>query len=223
MKRSEINIEIERAKTILEEIKFKLPPFAYWPPEAWKKNDVDNFRIKQNGLGWDITDFGSGEFEKIGAIIFTLRNGNYQNKNLGTPYAEKIIVLKPEQEIPLHFHWEKTEDIINRGGGVFMVQLYNSKSDHTVDYESDLSVYCDGVKKDVGAGGILELEPGESITLTPEVYHRFWAKPGHGYLVCGEVSSINDDTTDNYFAVERKRYADILEDEKPIHLLCNEY
>jgi len=75
----------------------------------------------------------------------------------------------------------------------------------------------------VKAGGVLELMPGESITLTPRVYHRFWAKVGKGPLVCGEVSSVNDDNTDNHFAVETRRFAEIEEDEKPRHLLCNEY
>lgn len=223
MKRSEINREIELAKEVLGNINFCLPPFAYWSPEKWKGDDGDFSRIKLNGLGWDITDFGSNDFEKTGAVIFTLRNGNYQNPEEGTPYAEKVIVLKPGQQIPFHFHTEKNEDIINRGGGIFMTRLFNSNKDRTIDYENDVVVYCDGVKKTVRAGGILELMPGESITLTPGVYHRLWAKEGHGILVCGEVSSINDDRTDNVFAEPAKRFSDIEEDESPVHLLCNEY
>ncbi|NLC26145.1 MAG: D-lyxose/D-mannose family sugar isomerase, partial [Fastidiosipila sp.] len=38
------------------------------------------------------------------------------------------------------------------------------------------------------------------MTLTPYIYHEFWAKSGDGDLVVGEVSAINDDSTDNHFA-----------------------
>jgi D-lyxose ketol-isomerase len=223
MKRSEINTEIQRAKELLAANGFALPPFAHWSPAEWKRAGAEHERLRVNGLGWDITDFGSGEFDRVGAVIFTLRNGNYRNPREGTPYAEKVIVLKPGQQLPLHFHWEKTEDIINRAGGVLVLELFNARPDETVDRDSPVTVYCDGVSRGLPAGGTLELGPGESITITPRLFHRFWAKKGAGTLVCGEVSSLNDDRTDNCFAEKTKRFAEIEEDEPPVHLLCNEY
>jgi hypothetical protein len=223
MKRSKINREIEQAKALFSRHGTFLPPFAHWSPEEWGKTGAAHRRISLNGLGWDITDFGSDDFDRTGAVIFTVRNGNYANPGEGTPYAEKLIVLKPGQQIPLHFHREKTEDIINRGGGVFMVELFKAKADDTVDRESAVTAYCDGIQRTVKAGGILQLVPGESITLTPRIFHRFWAKESEGTLICGEVSSVNDDRTDNFFAEKTKRFADIAEDEPPLHLLCNEY
>ena len=32
--------------------------------------------IRDNQLGWDITDFGQGRFEELGLVVFTIRNGN---------------------------------------------------------------------------------------------------------------------------------------------------
>ena len=44
-----------------------------------------------------------------------------------------------------------------------------------------------------------------------------------GDCIIGEVSKVNDDHTDNFFLDPIARFADIEEDEPPIHLLCNEY
>ena len=223
MKRSEINEAISTALAELEKHSFILPPFGYWSPQEWLQIGGDCARIKANGLGWDITDFGSGNFDNIGAVLFTLRNGNYAHPETGTPYAEKIIVMKPGQLIPLHFHWSKTEDIINRGGGIMVMELYNALDDDSVDNLSPVTVYCDGCTRTIEAGNVIELMPGESITLTPRLYHRFWAATNGGILICGEVSTVNDDSTDNCFAEPVSRFADIEEDEAPIRLLANEY
>ena len=41
-------------------------------------------------------------------------------------YAEKLLVVKEGQMAPMHFHWNKMEDIINRGGGNVLITVYNS-------------------------------------------------------------------------------------------------
>ena len=81
----------------------------------------------------------------------------------------------------------------------------------------------DGVKYQVQPGDILELHPGESITLTREHFHKFWAKKGHGPVLIGEVSTVNDDYSDNIFYEEVSRFSDIIEDEEPMHLLYDDY
>ena len=63
-------------------------------------------------------------FENIGFSLFTCRNGNI-NKSSSKKYAEKYIMIKQNQEFPFHFHWQKTEDIINRGGGTLLITVYN--------------------------------------------------------------------------------------------------
>ena len=79
MKRSELNSIIEDTIKFMEDRGLPLPPFAYWGVPEWKAAGKENEEIVENMLGWDITDFGSGDFEKIGLTIFTFRNGNFYN------------------------------------------------------------------------------------------------------------------------------------------------
>ena len=225
MRRSEINSAISNAKKRLEEFKISLPMFGYWTPEEWKKNKGIISRMKERMLGWDVTDFGSGDFKTCGAVLFTVRNGDKNDSENKAPYAEKYIILsdKTEQKIPLHYHIEKTEDIINRGGGVLVVQLYNKSEDGGLDTINDVEVYMDAVKHVVPAGGYVEVLPGNSITLEPFVYHSFCAKKDEGLLIVGEVSKVNDDNCDNVFYEKSERFCEIKEDEKVLHPLVNEY
>jgi D-lyxose ketol-isomerase len=227
VKRSEINSAIEYAVERFREHKIALPSFAYWKPEQWRKMSGKARRIILACMGWDVTDLGLGKFEEIGGVLFTVRNGvpgtGNQGVSTGVPYCEKYIVLMEGQCLPLHMHWSKTEDIINRAGGVLMMELYNSTEDEEVDSSSSVLFVCDGLEREIEAGEPFELLPGESITLIPGLYHRFWAKKGQGCLICGEVSSVNDDNTDNRFAEPSSRFSEILEDEEPRWLLCNEY
>lgn len=224
MKRSEINQRIIWAKNLLDKNNIKLPVFGSWELDEWKEKKCLINRIKKTMLGWDVTDFGSNDFNSTGAVLFTIRNGNIDEKDCGTPYAEKVILMKEGQVLPLHFHFSKIEDIINRGGGVLILQLYHSKEDGSIDENKDITVFCDGISKTVKAGESIEILPGNSITLTPYVYHRFIAKEDAGDLVVGEVSKINDDNEDNRFAKENaNRFSEIIEDEKILHPLCNEY
>ena len=225
MKRSHINGAIAYTIDMLNKENIKLPKFAYWNLDDWKKHEGELSNIKKIMLGWDVTDFGLGDFDKMGAVLFTIRNGHLEDTNAGTPYAEKLIFLKDKypQEIPYHFHRAKTEDIINRGGGVLELQLYNSYPDDSLDEKSDIYVKMDGFIRKFPAGSIIEIEKGESITLQPGLYHRFCAKKGCGDLIVGEVSSINDDTKDNIFLSPSDRFVNIIEDEAITYLLCNEY
>ena len=179
--------------------------------------------VKKTMLGWDITDYGCGEFEKLGTVLFTIRNGDQSDASVGTPYAEKLLFVLDGQRLPLHCHRKKTEDIINRGGGDMFMILYGSDANGGVDRESDVTLYCDGMPKTVKAGERFIVTRGNSVTLTPGIYHIFGAEAGRGDLIAWEVSSINDDNTDNYFAEEVSRFAGIEEDEPPLRILCNEY
>lgn len=225
MKRSEINEAIQHVKNLLDQINFKLPAFGYWSIEEWKQNKGSIETIVQTMQGWDITDFGSGDFLKVGAVLFTIRNGKLNDRSVGTPYAEKVIILRheTEQQIPMHCHEMKTEDIINRGGGILVLELYNSTPDGKLDKENDVFVYMDGIRRRFKPGELVEVIQGNSITITPRLFHRFWAKRGEGDLVAGEISSINDDNTDNIFLKKALRFAKIEEDEASLHPLVNEY
>ena len=223
MKRSEINSAIKWAEKLLEQRKITLPPFARKAADDW--DDERDALIKKTMLGWDITDFGLNTFDKMGAVLFTVRNGDPANLEGSVPYCEKYILLKDGncQEIPMHYHIFKTEDIINRGGGILCVQVCHKKEDGTVDMQTPVEVYMDGVMYTFKPDEIIEVEPGASIRLTPYVYHRFYAKTGAGDLVVGEVSRVNDDHNDNVFAEPKNRFCSPDEDEPKYRLLVNEY
>lgn len=223
MKRSEINAIMRKTVEFLRGQNFSLPPFAFWGPEDWEKKGDEVDEIRECMLGWDITDFGSGNFQKVGLVIFTLRNGHFTNsKYTAKTYCEKILIAGEEQVTPLHFHWSKMEDIINRGGGNLIVQLYNSTEEGGLA-ESDVEVSIDGIRRKVKAGSIISLRPGESICLPPRLYHKFWGEKGKGTVLLGEVSKVNDDRVDNRFYEKIGRFPGIEEDEKPLYLLCWEY
>lgn len=224
MKRSQINEILCQAMDLVKQYGIALPPFGDWTPQDWAEKGHECDEIRDNMLGWDITDYGLGDFDKIGLTLFTIRNGSQKDpKRYPKPYAEKLLISKEGQVCPMHFHRFKMEDIINRAGGVMMMQLYNSKPDGSLDRESDVTFVSDGVRKTVAAGTVLEMKTGESITLTQGMYHAFWAKEGCGTTLIGEVSMCNDDETDNRFYEQMGRFPEIEEDEAPIRYLCNEY
>jgi D-lyxose ketol-isomerase len=220
MKRNEINRYIKEAEAILSNSNFLLPPWASWSIKDWKKNKIDCSNIFESSLGWDLTDFGSGDYLTTGLLLITIRNGN--NSFDIKPYAEKIMIIKENQETPFHFHWRKTEDIINRGGGNLVIELYNSDKDE--EYTNESVVFLtDGMKREVAAGGRVVLIPGESITLKTGIYHRFCAEEGSGIVMAGEVSMTNDDAGDNRFYDAPGRFPEIIEDEEPYRLLVGDY
>ena len=223
MKRSIINATIEEAKALFAKHGFKLPPFAFWTPAEWQEKGPEVDEIRTNALGWDVTDFGADDFDNFGLLLFTIRNGNYNHpEQYPKGYAEKIMMVKENQLTPYHFHWKKREDIINRGGGELVLVLYKSTADEKLSDEP-FSVSIDGVRHDCAPGETVVLKPGESICLEPYIYHKFYAQPGKGTVVVGEVSDVNDDANDNCFLEPLPRYPTLEEDEDAIHLLCNEY
>ena len=79
MKRSEINAILSEAMRFIDSFHFALPPFAYWKPEEWAKKGPECNEIRDNMLGWDITDYGLGRFSEVGLVLITIRNGNQNN------------------------------------------------------------------------------------------------------------------------------------------------
>ncbi|MDR0838780.1 MAG: D-lyxose/D-mannose family sugar isomerase [Oscillospiraceae bacterium] len=222
MKRSEINKILLDADAFIAEMGFALPPFAHFTPERWRDLGAQYDEIRDNMLGWDVTDYGHGSFPDIGLTLFTLRNGSLTDARYTKKYAEKLLISGENQVCPMHFHFSKTEDIINRGGGTLLMELWKSAPDGEKSAEP-FSVSFDGERRNIAAGAVVELRPGMSVTLEPYVYHAFWAQPGRGRVLIGEVSSVNDDNTDNRFYEPQGRFPTIEEDEEPVWLLCNEY
>jgi len=222
MKRSEINRLIRDSLEFFEKCRFRLPIWATWSPEQWRGQKEEVGEIVENMLGWDLTDFGSGDFAKRGLILFTLRNGSLEDSGRRKPYAEKVMVVRENQETPLHFHWNKMEDVINRGGGNLIIELYGSTKEEDLS-EDPFLVKIDGIKRTVEPEAKVVLTPGESICLEPFIYHRFYGESGQGKVLVGEVSTVNDDRRDNRFYEAVGRFPEIEEDEKPLYLLVTDY
>jgi D-lyxose ketol-isomerase len=223
MKRSRINHVMAEADEMIRQYGFVLPPFAYWTPDEFKaKRDVARNVITAR-CGWDITDYGDGRYDEMGLFLFTLRNGRLADlkRGGGMCYAEKLLISRQDQLSPMHTHVIKAEDIINRGGATLVVELYGSDDDGNFAEDRGGTVYCDGIQHDFGPGEKLKLSPGESVTLMPGDWHAFWGEGGD--VLIGEVSTVNDDETDNIFREPIGRFAEIEEDEAPTHLLVSDY
>lgn len=223
MTRSEINRIIRAAEAFMASFGYVLPPFANWGPEemAARKQEIGN--IIDAGLGWDITDFGMGDFEKNGLLLFAARNGQLSDlqRGGGMLYAEKAMISRQNQVTPNHTHILKTEDIINRGGGTLVVELFGGR-DGFCDLRSGTTVHCDGISRTLPPGGRVHLQPGESVTLRPGDWHSFWAEGSDVFVA--EVSTVNDDAVDNIFHDSRvTRFSGIKEDEEPYRLLVPDY
>ena len=162
--------------------------------------------------------------------LFTVRNGRHNDLSYPKTYAEKLILDPENQRAPAHFHKSKREDIICRFGGNMLVKLISADQNNEPSYRP---VVCsvDGVRTELPAGAVVRLEPGQSVTIPPRTIHQFWGEKGTGipingkrYTVSSEISSVCDDFTDNFFFDDSLlRFPEIIEDENPQNLLCQEY
>ena len=223
MKRSRINDIMAAADEMIRSYGFRLPPFAYWTPDEFKARAGEARAVIAARCGWDITDYGAGRYDEMGLFLFTLRNGRLADlqRGGGMCYAEKLLISKQDQLSPMHTHVIKAEDIINRGGATLVIELYGSDADGNFDEHAGGTVMCDGIRRDFGPGEKLKLAPGESVTLMPGDWHAFWGEGGD--VLIGEVSTVNDDETDNIFREPIGRFARIEEDVAPTHLLVSDY
>jgi D-lyxose ketol-isomerase len=223
MTRSRINEIMAAADEMIRHYGFVLPPFAYWTPDQFRAQKAKAGRIIGSRMGWDITDYGQGRFDEMGLFLFTLRNGELSDlqRGGGMCYAEKLLISRQDQLSPMHTHVIKAEDIINRGGATLVIELFGSDDQGKFARDRGGVVRCDGIERVYGPGDKLKLAPGESVTLMPGDWHAFWGEGGD--VLIGEVSTVNDDLTDNIFVEPIGRFAEIEEDVAPTHLLVSDY
>jgi D-lyxose ketol-isomerase len=227
--RSQLEASIGLAKNVFAKFTIALPPFAFWTAADWHDAGPEYDEIRECMLGWDVTDFGSGDFRRIGRTLFTLRNGLANDARYPKGYAEKLILDPEGQRAPAHFHRTKREDIINRAGGNIVVQLTPVDACDRPGSGS-LEVRIDGCRRTVPAGELIRLRPGESLCIPPRTIHQFWGEEGTGlnidgigYTVSSEVSSVCDDRSDNFFLDPMTRFPRIHDDVPRRHYLCHEY
>lgn len=207
MKRSEINKLINFSLNYFKKNKFYLPEWSKWKLDKWANNKILAKKLCNLQLGWDITDFGRKNFSMEGLILFSLRNGDKNNKK-DIQYAEKLLLMLPGQKIPYHFHKLKKEDIINKFGGKLELKFYKNNKEK-------IEIDIDRQKKILKCKQKLEIKIGQSVYIPPKLIHSFAvSKKNKSPLIIGEVSSINDDDNDNYFPNKNIRFSKIIEDEK---------
>lgn len=223
MKRSRVNAIMAEADDFIRSHGFALPPFAYWTPEEFCAKQSIAANVIAARCGWDITDYGAARYDEMGLFLFTLRNGKLSDlqRGGGMCYAEKLLISRQDQLSPMHTHVIKAEDIINRGGAALVVELFGSDDNGAFAEDRGGSVMCDGLYREFGPGEKLKLAPGESVTLMPGDWHAFWGEGGD--VLIGEVSTVNDDETDNIFRDHIGRFATVEEDSAPTHLLVSDY
>ena len=132
-----------------------------------------------------------------------------------------MMISGDRQLAPMHRHNIKTEDIINRGGGDLVLELYPAHPDGSINRDAGVEVLSDAVPVRLVKGEHLRLKPGQSVTLPPSVWHAFWAEGGRCLIT--EVWTVNDDLTDNVFEDPIGRFPQIIEDVPATRLLVTDY
>jgi D-lyxose ketol-isomerase len=238
VKRSEINATILLARDFFEAYRFKLPRWAAWSVVNWGYSGEEMQAIRDCQLGWDVTDFGLGNFPTQGMTTFMLRNGvpssppvqeasdeqipETTSEGLNRHYSEKIMLVQLHQTIPLLALKQRTHDLINRGGGDLVIQVYQSTPENELDEKNRVPLQVNGIAYNVKAGGIVRLVPGDGVTLQPGVFHKYW--PEKASCIVGNISTTCDETNDYlFFDPNCQRFPEIEPDESPIHLLHYEY
>lgn len=217
MKRSQINRVITEDIGFIKQLGFCLPPFAVWTAADWRGKGAEYHNILLNGLGWDVADYGSGDFARYRIAALKIRGGNRESGIYNKPYAENLLILEAGQKCPMHFHPNKIEDLINRGGGDFLIALYNSgEKDGLLD--TPVEILMDGRIFTVKAGEPVRVKPGESISLKPRQYHTFWAEDKK--VLFGEVTMASNA---HHFYGKAPGTTEIEEDEPKKYLLTRDY
>lgn len=73
---------------------FEIPTFCKWIPADWADKGAEYNEIRDNMLGWDITDYGLGKFDEVGFLLITIRNGNLKMDKYTKTYAEKLLTMR---------------------------------------------------------------------------------------------------------------------------------
>lgn len=210
---------------LLAKRRISLQPQAYWNLETWYEHRDSVEEIRKRGIGWDLTDWGSEDFHKIGLLLYAISNGIIDTKTgmpLNQPYAQKILIARENQVTPTHHHWSKMEDIIVLAGGELDIKLHNVASNDKLDTENEVRIMRNNIWEVYQPGTVITLAPGERVRVEQKHYHKFW---GHRSTVfVEEISTVNDDKADNCFLPEDKvtRFPNIEEDQPPKYLLCTE-
>ena len=220
MKRSDVNDNIGLAKDLFAAHRLVLPRWAHWSPDDWRGAGPGMRAVKDAGLGWEITDHGSGDFQRQGLVLFRLRDAQRSPTDSDEGFAESVLLVQVHQVTPFHHHTHG-QDLVNRGGGDLVVQLHHAGPSDELDDDRPVTAVVDGVEVEFEPGGLARLTVGESLGVAPRVYHKFWAEMAS--CMVSEISSPANGRQDFHYLEDARRLPDIEEDEEPLHLLWHEY
>ncbi|PYE85656.1 D-lyxose/D-mannose family sugar isomerase [Pseudoroseicyclus aestuarii] len=221
MRRSRINTVMAEAAEVVRSQGLHLPPWAWWSPAEFMARRDSARGVIEAGCGWEVTDYGTGDFDRSGLVLFTLRNVTPADRAQGTGYAERLLVSRQDQLSPMRSHTHGAGDIINRGGAALVVELYGSDDRGGFAKGRGGRVLRDGIACDFAPGDRIRLQPGESLTLRPGDWHAFWGEGGS--VLIGTVSTAGDTAGDTLFRDEIGPFGPVEEDASPEHLLVSDY
>jgi len=188
MKRSEINELVRSASACFQSHGWTLPPEPRW----------------------DVTDFGLGDWRKLGLVLVNLAEE--------PEYCEKLMYGQRGMTTPAHYHRKKKEDIICRWGSLAVQVWAPGKSPAAT---GEVIVPVNGQPKAFRNGDVISLAAGSRVTLKQGIWHEF--KPASDECIIGEVSTANDDLHDNFFQnPEIGRYPNLVEDVPPLVRLISD-
>jgi D-lyxose ketol-isomerase len=127
------------------------------------------------------------------------------------------MILRENQVTPFHTHKVKAEDIIVRGRAPLDVRLRVGEPSAGLDVQAAVKVWMDGIEREVPAAGVVQINTGSSITWDPGHAHSSCAAGGD--CLVGELSTVDDDETDNHFLDTVSRFPGVEEDEPPCRLI----
>jgi D-lyxose ketol-isomerase len=234
MKRSEIDAAIERAIGSAKKHGVALPKWADWHPLQF---DASADGIRHQKLGWKVVDFGVGDFQNCGLVIFALcspiadESGAPVTKQqtIGghdypvTGFSRKYLFVQAGQTEPHHFHRQKTrKEVTVIAGASVRFELAWADGDTQLS-DKDVEVQVDGIWHHLPANGSIVVAPGETITLPGELSHIISVPEGGQDTIMLETSTANNDSNDNIFPFMTPTSAPVSEDAKARYQLLDEH
>lgn len=212
LKRSHVNRIIKDAIDFFESQNISLPEFAYWNGDDWNRDE--SALLKQLNPGWEIWD-PDGCFKKVGVCVLDVRKAVCFDDGIQSRVCENYMMVREGQFCPWHYHRKKVEDIRNSGGGVLAVQLAQITADGKPDTQKPVLVKKNYAVKEMAAGSVVLLHPGDSMILDPMVYHQFWAVEGNGNVVFEEVFEAIEGNDDHFLDYPPEKHLKQIEEDEP--------
>jgi len=235
VKRSEIDAAIERAIGNANKLGVALPKWADWHPAQF---DAGAEGIRDQRLGWKVIDFGVGDFQHCGLVLFALCapltddfGAPLTNSQLVgayeypvTAFSRKYLFVQAGQTEPHHFHRQKRrKEVSVVAGGSVHFELAWADSDTALSATRDVNIQVDGIWHHLPANGEIDLKPGETITLPANLSHIIKVLPGGCDVILLETSTANNDSSDNIFPFMTPTSKTVVEDAKARYQLLDEH